>query len=216
MKDIIEQAKALAFKAHAGQVRKYTGVPYTEHLEEVATLTAKYLDSHVAIAAAWLHDVPEDTDIKLDSPEFQSPSPLHMCVPYIDALTNDHEKDWSRFEKWAHNYRRLIQCNIPVAQTIKICDCMSNLKDIMQHDREYGVRYLAEKFVLVQGLNLANRYARHDVHMMISDTVNNVLTKEERKEFIYYIGACNVFAVSDELDSFVDLRAGFADDTSAV
>lgn len=54
--DIVSRAKALAYRAHAGQVDK-AGRPYIEHVSRVAAAVS---DDPVAEAVAWLHDVIED------------------------------------------------------------------------------------------------------------------------------------------------------------
>lgn len=56
--DIVSRAKALAIRAHAGQVDK-AGRPYIEHVARVAAAVS---DDPVAEAVAWLHDVLEDCD----------------------------------------------------------------------------------------------------------------------------------------------------------
>lgn len=56
MKELIEQAKALAYRAHAGQVDK-AGRPYIEHVARVAAAVS---DDPEAEVVAWLHDVLED------------------------------------------------------------------------------------------------------------------------------------------------------------
>jgi len=56
--DIVSRAKALAYRAHAGQVDK-AGRPYIEHVARVAAAVS---DDPVAEAVAWLHDVLEDCD----------------------------------------------------------------------------------------------------------------------------------------------------------
>lgn len=54
-------AKAFAIKAHGDQ--KYGEHPYSYHLERVVAVLSKYTSEQHLIAAAWLHDVIEDTDI---------------------------------------------------------------------------------------------------------------------------------------------------------
>lgn len=53
---IVERAKDLAHRAHAGQVDK-AGRPYIEHVARVAEAVS---DDPEAEAVAWLHDVLED------------------------------------------------------------------------------------------------------------------------------------------------------------
>lgn len=56
MSDLVNRAKDLATRAHAGQVDK-AGRPYIEHVARVAAAVA---DDPEAEAVAWLHDVIED------------------------------------------------------------------------------------------------------------------------------------------------------------
>ncbi len=56
MDDLVERAKALAYRAHEGQVDK-AGRPYIEHVARVAAAVS---DDPDAEAVAWLHDVFED------------------------------------------------------------------------------------------------------------------------------------------------------------
>ena len=58
MESLVERAKALAYRAHAGQVDK-AGRPYIEHVARVA---ARVADDPEAEAVAWLHDVLEDCE----------------------------------------------------------------------------------------------------------------------------------------------------------
>jgi (p)ppGpp synthase/HD superfamily hydrolase len=62
----IEDARAFAGTAHAGQIRKgAAGEPYVVHLEEVAVLVAGAGGTTEAVMAAWLHDTVEDCDVAL-------------------------------------------------------------------------------------------------------------------------------------------------------
>ena len=68
-KDIVKDAKELAEKLHEGMTDKY-GNPYFEHLERVADrvremeydMVDETSEINLYIAAAYLHDVIEDTD----------------------------------------------------------------------------------------------------------------------------------------------------------
>lgn len=63
--DIIRRACILAQKAHDGQKRA-SGEPYFQHSLAVANILADLRLDHETIAAALLHDVPEDTQVTLD------------------------------------------------------------------------------------------------------------------------------------------------------
>jgi len=60
----IDIARAIAYVAHKGQT--YGKDPYIVHVLNVARLTAERGGTYFQIAAAWLHDVVEDTSITLE------------------------------------------------------------------------------------------------------------------------------------------------------
>lgn len=64
MESLIESAMAYAIHMHRsiGQTRKYTGDPYEVHLARVASRVESAGGTKEMVAAAWLHDVVEDTD----------------------------------------------------------------------------------------------------------------------------------------------------------
>ena len=66
MSDLIRQAKAFAYARHAGQTRKGNHEPFTSHLDKVVDIIQSLTDDEEVIAAAWLHDVVEDTETSLE------------------------------------------------------------------------------------------------------------------------------------------------------
>jgi (p)ppGpp synthase/HD superfamily hydrolase len=62
---ILEKALAVAATAHRDQVRKGSQVPYIIHPAHAAMILLKYQFPEEAVVAAVLHDVVEDTDVKL-------------------------------------------------------------------------------------------------------------------------------------------------------
>lgn len=61
----VAKAAQFAQKAHAGHKRK-SGVPYFEHVQETANIIASWGLGEVTTAAAFLHDVVEDTPATLE------------------------------------------------------------------------------------------------------------------------------------------------------
>ena len=64
---LVERARAFAIDAHTriDQRRKYSQQPYSDHLASVASIVASVSEDEEMIAAAWLHDVVEDTPATL-------------------------------------------------------------------------------------------------------------------------------------------------------
>jgi (p)ppGpp synthase/HD superfamily hydrolase len=79
----IEEAVALAERAHAGQVDK-AGAPYIEHVRRVVAAVAPH-GATVQVVAA-LHDVVEDTSLTLD--DLAVLGVPQDIVQAIDALTH--------------------------------------------------------------------------------------------------------------------------------
>ena len=63
MEPLVRKAHAFATKAHAGVFRKWSGEPYVEHAARVAASLAALGFGPEVIAAGYLHDVVEDTEI---------------------------------------------------------------------------------------------------------------------------------------------------------
>ncbi len=63
MGNLLDEAIVFATKAHAGQFRKSTQIPYILHPLEAGTIVATMTDDDEVISAAVLHDVIEDADI---------------------------------------------------------------------------------------------------------------------------------------------------------
>ncbi|WP_414838878.1 HD domain-containing protein [Carnobacterium sp. TMP28] len=66
MTELIRRAKAFAHERHAGQTRKGNNQPFISHLDAVTNIIQTLTNDEEIIAAAWLHDVVEDTDTLLE------------------------------------------------------------------------------------------------------------------------------------------------------
>lgn len=96
--NIVERAKELAHRAHAGQVDK-AGRPYIEHVARVAAAVS---DDPEAEAVAWLHDVLEDCDDHYDHEIFtEFPDYIYSAVYTLtrDPVVADEDYYYSiRFD----------------------------------------------------------------------------------------------------------------------
>lgn len=109
--DIVSRAKALAYRAHEGQVDK-AGRPYIEHVARVAAAVS---DDPVAEAVAWLHDVIEDCkeEFKLEVLNFP-----YRVVRAVNDLTRWH------FLK-PETYYACVRSN-DLAMRVKLADIADN------------------------------------------------------------------------------------------
>ncbi|MBB13247.1 MAG: hypothetical protein CMC78_03665 [Flavobacteriaceae bacterium] len=156
MKDtpLINKAKMLAGKAHEGQFRKYSGMPYIVHPIEVATIVQTVDHSDEMIAAALLHDVVEDTDYTVeDIAKEVSPAVAEL----VDGLTDvSSPQDGNRKVRKAIDKDHLAEQNAEV-QTIKLADVISNSQDIKANDPKFAKVYIEEMKALLEVLTKGDK-----------------------------------------------------------
>lgn len=153
MSGLIYKAKNFAERAHAAQVRKYSGEPYAVHLREVAGYCAEVGCRDEVVAAAWLHDTKED----------QGVTDAELRTMFGDVVTDLVEEvtDQSRPQDGNREARKAIdRVHIgrasPDGQTIKLADLISNTKSIVARDPHFAVTYMREKRLLMPLLTEGN------------------------------------------------------------
>ncbi|GHD04670.1 hypothetical protein GCM10007320_65720 [Pseudorhodoferax aquiterrae] len=148
--DLAYRAMVFARTAHAGQVRKYTGNPYADHLAEVAGILATVDNRLESLAVAWLHDTVEDCGV--DPAELLDMFGEEVRLGVV--LLSDLEVG-SRADRKAASRARLATAPGWV-QTIKCADLISNTSSIARHDPKFAETYLAEKRALLEVLSSAD------------------------------------------------------------
>jgi len=147
--DVVRKAQVYAIAAHSavGQRRKYTGEPYYVHPAEVARIVADVPGSTPEmVAAAWLHDVVEDTGCTFTD--------IHMAFGIDIATLVGWLTDVSKPEDGNRAHRKAMDREHTAAapaeaQTIKLADLISNSRSIMEHDPAFARTYLEEKRLLL-------------------------------------------------------------------
>ena len=88
---MIQKAARFAIKAHEGMVRKGGSMPYIYHPMEVALLVSRMTQDAEVIAAAYLHDVLEDTSVTAEElgQVFGS-----RVLALVQAETEDKSLSW--------------------------------------------------------------------------------------------------------------------------
>jgi len=127
--DLIRRAYLFAREAHADQTRA-SGEPYVSHSVAVAAILAEMRLDAVTVAAALLHDVPEDTPRTLE--EIQSKFGPEVAG-LVDGVTKLGRIEWkSREERQAENLRKmfLAMANDIRIILIKLADRVHNLRTI--------------------------------------------------------------------------------------
>ncbi len=116
---LAQRAKEFAIDAHnsIGQIRKYTGEPYSNHIIAVADIVATVTTDEEIIKAAFCHDILEDTPCTVQ--DLQENLGCRV-TSIVKELTNITKKiDGSRAYRKAIE-REHIKCASPEAKTIKI------------------------------------------------------------------------------------------------
>jgi guanosine-3',5'-bis(diphosphate) 3'-pyrophosphohydrolase len=119
----------LAVEAHQGQVRA-TGEPYVTHPVASAQITAELGIDPVAVTAAILHDVPEDTEYGLSDIEERFGAEVARLVDGVTKLskfsTHSHE------QQQAENIRKMLLAMAEDIRVvlIKLADRLHNMRTL--------------------------------------------------------------------------------------
>lgn len=149
---LVSQASYFAAGAHAavGQKRKYSGEDYIHHPARVAALVrsaARHTDA--VIAAAWLHDVVEDTQVTLEQINRHFGDEVEALV---EQLTDPSKpSDGNRAARRAIDREHTSRAS-PEAKTIKLADLIDNSSSILNADDSFAKVYMAEKRLLLEVL----------------------------------------------------------------
>lgn len=151
MNDLVRRASRYATEAHSriNHRRKYSLEPYDVHLKDVAGIVASVTDDPEMIAAAWLHDVVEDTPASfLDIEREFGPALAELVMELTDT---SRLSDGNRATRKAIDRARLAGVSSR-AKTIKLADLIDNCRDVCGHDPEFARVYLTEMAALLEVL----------------------------------------------------------------
>jgi (p)ppGpp synthase/HD superfamily hydrolase len=97
---VVESAIRFAARAHRKQMRKGCDLPYLVHPAAVATILerAGFGDENI-LAAAWLHDVVEDTAATLDDLAKEFPAEV---VEMVDGMSEHKRDSDGNVYSWEH------------------------------------------------------------------------------------------------------------------
>lgn len=130
--DIVEKALRIMLTAHGQQVRKTDGSPYIIHPMMVAKKLAGLNFSDETIAAAFVHDVLEDTDYS----EKKLRQELgDKVIDIILPLTEDKSLEW---EDRKQKYIQAVKNASVETKAVSIADKIHNLESIIATHQEMG------------------------------------------------------------------------------
>lgn len=161
MKNIVLNAEILARSAHEGQMRKGGHEPYINHPKRIVGILTDVLGSDVTdemLAAAWLHDTLEDTNIT-EKEILEATN--HLTLEYVHFLTEDKRYKTLGFSRDECKGRYAVQLlhAVPKVQTIKCADILENLSqfpELYGCEESWAIRMVKEKAIMRDSLYKAD------------------------------------------------------------
>ena len=125
----VENALEYSIKMHEGQVRK-SGLPFVSHCIDVANILIDWNMDHTTIVSALLHDVVEDTEVKLSDIENEFGSDVALLVDGVTKVENIAFR--SKEHKQAENFTKLFLSLAKDLRVIiiKFADRLNNMETL--------------------------------------------------------------------------------------
>lgn len=155
MSELITKAKEFAIEQHTriNHLRKYTKQPYHNHLKAVAEIVSDVTDDESLIAAAWLHDIVEDTEVTHSEVEdLFGKEVADVVYELTDKSTLEDGNRALRKRKDRENLSKASNG----AKLVKLADLMDNTDDICRNSAKFAQVYLLEANALLDVIKDGN------------------------------------------------------------
>lgn len=164
MKKAVIDAYCFAEKAHKGQLRKFSGLPYFSHPKGVARIVAELMDSELLVASALLHDVVEDTPITIDEIEAQFGLKVKSLV---SELTSDPVEQ-KKLGKKNYLLQKIINMSTE-ARFLKLADRFHNVLYLHEDTvpEKFLLKYYKETRFILRGLEEESMFISHGETILI-------------------------------------------------
>jgi (p)ppGpp synthase/HD superfamily hydrolase len=130
---MIDKAIVFAAKAHEGQTRKLTDIPYVTHPFSVGMLLQKENSSEEVVAAGILHDTVEDTEVTYE----EITEVFGDYVANLVRAASEHDKSLPWEERKQHTIEKLKNAELDEIKVI-VADKLHNLKSIKEDIESNG------------------------------------------------------------------------------
>ena len=139
----VRKAYDFAFQAHKGQ-KRLSGEDYIKHPLAVARILSEFEGDSQTLAAALLHDVVEDTEVKLDEVRVEFGSDVAKLVDGVTKLARIEFR--SRVEEQVSNLRKMF---LAMAEdwrvvVIRLADRLHNLRTLYALPQEKRINTAKE------------------------------------------------------------------------
>jgi guanosine-3',5'-bis(diphosphate) 3'-pyrophosphohydrolase len=184
--ELIERALRFSASAHRGQ-KRMSGEDFVSHSIGVALILAEQLLDSTTIAAALLHDVVEDSDVRTEdiAKEFGS-----EIAGIVDGLTKISSLTFrSSAEEQVENYRKLLLSIAKDARVIiiKLGDRLHNMRTLEHLSPERRSRIALETREIYAPL--AHRFGMAGMKAELEDLAFKFLESEEYRELVNQVAS---------------------------
>ncbi len=184
--ELLDRALRYSSSAHRGQ-KRMSGEDFVSHSIAVALILAEQLLDTTSIAAALLHDVVEDSDVRTEdiAREFGP-----EIAGIVDGLTKiSHLSFRSTAEEQVENYRKLLLSIARDARVIiiKLADRLHNMRTLEHLPPERRERIALETREIYAPL--AHRFGMAGVKAELEDLAFKFLEPEEYRDLVSQIAA---------------------------
>ena len=156
----LDHVRCMAYLLHSNQKRKFSELPYSIHLQEVADLVEEFNGSEEQIAAAYCHDIVENTHIKvIPLTSFFSKYGFNEAGGLVEELTDKYTKEkyaiLNRYERKLLEHDRLSKIS-DKAKLIKLADVISNVQTLDKCADGFAKLMLTEMHHLIPLIKIDN------------------------------------------------------------
>ena len=177
--DFLKRTFEFAYEGHRGQHRR-SGEPFVDHCLEVAQILADLKLDYITIAAGFLHDVAEDTNINIQEIEENFGFEIGMLV---NGLTKIAELRFeSREVRQAENFRKMLLSMTEDLRIIliKFADRLHNMRTLEHLSPKTQERIARETLDVYAPL--AHRFGIAMLKSEMEDLALKILDKEAYRE----------------------------------
>jgi hypothetical protein len=174
--NLVNKAIVFAANAHNGDVRKGSRLPYILHPMEAATIAATITDDEEVIAAAALHDVIEDTDVKAARIQIEFGE---RVLKLVQSDSEDKRPELPPAETWQERKQETINYLKSIATTeeriVALADKLSNIRACHRDHQRLGDA-MWEKF------NMSDKEMQGWYYKSIRDALSGLQDTDAWKE----------------------------------
>ncbi len=189
MDPLLENIIEFADQAHGKQTRKYTPERYIVHPVRVMETCRRVTDDVCILAAAILHDVLEDTNVKKGELEYYLKSQMNddmaaRTLQLVVDLTDVYvKKEYPKMNRRSRKSKELLRLEktSPDSQTIKYADIIDNSKEIVEHDPDFAKVFLYECRTNLKKLDKGNPELYKEALDVVNSSIERIAKQMKDK-----------------------------------